>query len=188
MNQNAITIGADISKGFIVGGAEAGAHLASICAVRARNRYPHIKLTGQNLIVPITIFWPDEAHIPSAWNSQLQSHIQMADAPIFNASTLSLFMSNLNIPAEETRNEENFPVWGTLRELPPAYIPMDECDPIRDQAFLYNELLSEAGVKTRTDFYRGLPNMFVQFPELTDTSVAGVHLSAGVKWLLQARK
>jgi acetyl esterase/lipase len=65
---------------------------------------------------------------------------------------------------------------------------MDECDPIRDQGFLYAELLHKAGVHTRTDYYRGLPNMFVQFPELPSTLVAGGHLSAGIAWLLQEKK
>ena len=65
---------------------------------------------------------------------------------------------------------------------------MDECDPIRDQGFLYAELLAAAGVKTRTDYYRGLPNMFVQFPELPMTLTAGIQLAAGFKWPLQERK
>jgi versiconal hemiacetal acetate esterase len=55
MAKNAYSLGGDVSKGFIVGGAEAGAHLAAICAIRARSRYPNIKLSGQLLIVPTTI-------------------------------------------------------------------------------------------------------------------------------------
>ena len=188
MASNAESFGANVSKGFLVGGAEAGSHLASICAIRAKNRYPNIIITGQVLIVPVTVAWPDEDGISGAWKSRLQSHTEMRDAPLFNSKSLSLFMKNLNVPQAEARKGENFPVWADLRGLPPAYIPMDECDPIRDQAFLYAELLAEAGVKTRTDFYRGLPNMFVQFPKLKDTAMAGIHLSSGVKWLLQGRK
>lgn len=75
-----------------------------------------------------------------------------------------------------------------MKGLPPAYVPMDECDPTRDQAFLYAELLQQAGALTRTDYYRGLPNVFVQFPELPTTLKAGGHLAGGVAWLLQERK
>jgi acetyl esterase/lipase len=52
MAANADRLGGDVSKGFLVGGAEAGAHLAAISAIRTRDRQPNIKLTGQNLIVP----------------------------------------------------------------------------------------------------------------------------------------
>lgn len=75
-----------------------------------------------------------------------------------------------------------------MTSLPPAYIPVDERDPIRDQGFIYAELLREARVLTRTDYYRGLLNMFVQFPQLPTMVVAGGHLAAGIAWLLQERK
>ena len=75
-------------------------------------------------------------------------------------------------------------MWASLRNLPLAYLAKDKCDPTRDQGFLYETLLIMAGVKTRTDYYAGLPNMFVQFPALPTTAIARYHLSAGVKWLL----
>ena len=99
-----------------------------------------------------------------------------------------MLVEALGVPDSEKRKGENFPVWADLKGLPPAYLPMDECDPIRDQGFLYNELLADAGVRTRTDYYRGLPNMFVQFPDLPTTLVAGGHLAGGIAWLLQERK
>ena len=175
-------------KGLLIGGATSGAHLAAICAIRARNRYPDIKLTGQVLIVPTTIAWPDDAGIPEDWKRQLTSHAEMANAPVFNEDLYEFYVRTLGVPKEDARDWENFPVWADLKGLPPAYLPMDECDPIRDQGFLYAELLAEAGVKTRTDYYEGLPNMFVQFAELSTTLTAGIHLTAGVKWLLQERK
>jgi versiconal hemiacetal acetate esterase len=180
-------VGGDINQGFIVGGADAGAHLAAISAIRVRDRHPEIRLTGQNLIVPTTIVWPDP-QIPDDWNKRLSSQTEQADAPLVNNVLYQKFVKALGVPDSERRKGENFPVWADLHGLPPAYLPMDECDPIRDQGFLYNELLSEAGVKTRTDYYRGMPNMFVQFPDLPRTLVAGGHLAAGIEWLLQERK
>ena len=139
----------------MVGGAEAGAHLAAISAIRVRDRHPQIKLTGQNLIVPLTLAWPDP-NIPKAWVDRLQSHMENADAPILNEQLYETFIEALGVPDSEKRKGENFPVWADLKGLPPAYLPVDECDPIRDQGFLYSELLFEAGVKTRIDYYRGL--------------------------------
>jgi acetyl esterase/lipase len=47
---------------------------------------------------------------------------------------------------------------------------LDEC-PVGDQGVLYAKSLASAGVQTRRDYrdYQGLPNMFVQFPELPST-------------------
>lgn len=185
--KNASRLGGDVSKGFIIGGAEAGAHLSAICAIRMRDRHPEIKLTGQNLIVPTTIAWPDE-QIPKDWVDRMPSHEQNADAPILNEKLYEMLVEALGVPDIEKRKGENFPMWADLKGLPPTYLAMDECDPIRDQGFLYAEMLAEAGVPTRTDYYRGLPNMFVQFPDLPTTGVAGYQLSAGFAWLLQERK
>ncbi|KAG6359983.1 hypothetical protein INS49_011038 [Diaporthe citri] len=134
---NAASVGAATSKGFLIGGAEAGAHLA--------------------------------------WSP--------------DPTGMGMFTNALDVPESEKRKGENFPMWESdMKGLPPADIPMDGCDPTRDQAFLYTELLQQAGVLTRTDYYQGLPNMFVQFPELPSTLKAGGHLAAGVAWLLQERK
>lgn len=189
--ENAASVGADTNKGFLIGGAEAGAHLAAACAVRARRSGVDglpVVLTGQVLIVPTLMTWPDP-EIPAEWIPRLTSHTEMADAPVLNSQLFQLFIEALAVPDSEKRKGEIFPMWEKdMKGLPPAYIPMDECDPTRDQAFLYAELLQQAGVLARTDYYRGLPNMFVQFPELPTTLKAGGHLAAGVAWLLQERK
>jgi acetyl esterase/lipase len=187
-SENAGSLGADTSLGFLVGGAEAGAHLAAAAAIRCRNKHLDIKLTGQLLIVPTLMAWPDKA-IPTKWADRLKSHTDMADASVLSGDLFSMLFSAVGFPESEWHKGENFPMWADdLRGLPPAYIAMDEVDPTRDQAFLFAELLQEAGVLTRTDYYRGLPNMFVQFPELPMTAIAGGQLAAGVAWLLQARK
>ena len=98
------------------------------------------------------------------------------------------FRNLLAVPDAEKRKGENFPVWGPLEGLPPAYLAKDGPDPTRDEGWLYEELLRKAGVQTRMDFYAGLPNMFVQFPQIKRTAVAGIELAAGIKWLLGAKK
>lgn len=95
------------------------------------------------------------------------------------------YLSALGVPDSEKRKGENFPVWGPFEGLPPAYFAMDGPDPARDEGYLYMDLLSKAGIKTRVDFYAGVPNMFVQFPELPTTAKAGLELAAGVRWLLE---
>ncbi|KAL6892029.1 alpha/beta hydrolase fold domain-containing protein [Trichoderma evansii] len=174
-------------KGFIIGGAEAGAQIAEACAVRARNRHPNIKITGQNLIVPITCSGTD-SKMPGKWLNSLTSHAENKYAVVFDERMFQMFVNALGIPEDELRNGENFPLWAYPKGLPPAYLAMDEYDPFRDHAFLYAELLREAGVLTRTDYYRGLSNMFVHYPQIPDTARAGWQQSAAVRWLLDERK
>ena len=106
-----------------LGGAEAGAHLAAICAIRARNRYSDaVRLTGQVLIVPTTLSWPDEEGIPATWAAGLTSHADNAHAPALDEALYEFYLATLGVPDEEKRRGENFPAWDPL-EGPAARLP-----------------------------------------------------------------
>ncbi len=77
---SAASFGGDVTKGFLIGGAEAGAHVAAATAIRARNRYPNIKLSGQCLIVPTLVAWPD-SQAPVEWKGRLLSHTHILRWP-----------------------------------------------------------------------------------------------------------
>ncbi|KAM0514450.1 hypothetical protein ACHAPE_006743 [Trichoderma viride] len=186
INQNASTYGGDIHKLYI-GGATAGAHLAAATAVRARNRYPSIKLSGQCLIVPTVLVYSGPQSVPSGWAEKVVSHQENAEAPVFGEKEWQKYLTLLNVPESERKKGENFPVWADLKGLPRTYLAMDGPDPIRDEGYLYEAMLRKAGVQTRTDHYE-LPNWFVQFPQLPTTARAGMELATGVRWLLEAGK
>lgn len=55
---------------------------------------------------------------------------------------------------DEAANPEVSPALAESFEgLPPAYIQICGLDPLRDEGFLYERLLKEAGVSTRVDVY-----------------------------------
>lgn len=95
-------------KGFLVGGAEAVAHLAAISAMRIRDRHQEVKLTGQNLIVPTTIALPGE-QIPKDWTQRLLSHKVNFDPPILNEKLYEMLVEVLGLPDAEERKGENLP-------------------------------------------------------------------------------
>lgn len=121
---DAASIGAEVSKGFILGSAEAGARIAGVCAVRARNRHPNINITGQNLIVLITCSGPD-SKMPERWLRSLASHEENKDLVVFDERVFQMFVNALGMPAEELHNGENFPFWPDHKGLPPVCLALD---------------------------------------------------------------
>lgn len=157
LSQNAPAYGGDIKKGLYVGGATAGAHLAAIAAIRARDRHSEIKLSGMCLIVPTTLSWTNVERFPEEWKKLVTSHTDNAEAPLLSEKDFQRYVSILNVPDDEKTKGENFPVWADSRGLPPTYLAMDGPDPLRDEGYLYEMLLRKAGVQTRTDHY-DMPN------------------------------
>jgi acetyl esterase/lipase len=100
---------------------------------------------------------------------------------VLDEASWQRFLNLLTVPDSEKRKGENFPVWGSLEGLLLANLAINGLDPIKDEGRLYEELLRKAGVQTRTDFYAGLPNMFVQFPQIKQTVVAGIELAVGIR-------
>ncbi|KAF2476774.1 uncharacterized protein BDR25DRAFT_310106 [Lindgomyces ingoldianus] len=105
--KNAASLGPDTIKGFLVISTEVGAHLASITATRARDRYSDMKLTGQCLIVPTLLTWPDD-QVPADWQTRLRSHMENEDAPVLSEHTYEMFVPNLNVLDSEKHRGENF--------------------------------------------------------------------------------
>ncbi|KUJ07702.1 alpha/beta-hydrolase [Mollisia scopiformis] len=179
--------GGDVGKGFLVGGSVAGAHLAATSVIRARYSYPEINITGQCIIVPVVLSSVSLDQLPRTWKNLVTSHEENSNSPLLTEDQYQRYLLALNVPDDQSKKGENFPAWAEHQGLPSAYLAMDGPDPIRDEGYLYDKLLREAGVPTRIDHYE-LPNWFVQFPNLPSTSKAGMELAAGVRWLLEGNK
>ncbi|KAF8257596.1 hypothetical protein EI94DRAFT_1629064, partial [Lactarius quietus] len=69
--------------------------------------------------------------------------------------------------------------------LPPTFFQICGLDPIRDEAFLYDRLLREAGCKTYVKVYPGLPHGFhAHYQTLKASEQYQFDVRTGLHWLL----
>ncbi|KAK7027246.1 hypothetical protein VNI00_015335 [Paramarasmius palmivorus] len=179
-------VSADLSKGFLVGGTSAGGNLAAVLSHLARDD-PFFKdkpLTGQLLKIPVTLHL--DAY-PEEHKEVLLSMEQNKDAFIINRKEMRVYWDLYNPdPFDPRASPVLLP---SHAGLPPAYFQICGQDPLRDEGFLYEKLLRNAGVKTKVDVYKGVPHGFdIAAPNIPLGKKCEEDFDEGVRWLLQAAK
>ncbi|KAK7060416.1 hypothetical protein VNI00_001181 [Paramarasmius palmivorus] len=177
-------VSANLSKGFLVGGTSAGGNLAAVLSHLARDD-PFFKdkpLTGQLLRIPVTLH-PDA--YPEEHKNALLSMEQNKDALVVNKKAMRDFWDLYNPdPFDPRASPVLLP---SHTGLPPAYFQICGQDPLRDEGFLYEKLLRNAGVKTKVDVYKGVPHGFdIIAPNIPSGKKFEEDFDKGVRWLLQA--
>lgn len=108
---------------------------------------------------------------------------QNKDAPVLSKENILTSYDLLKAPPSDP---ENSPLLNPNHKgLSPAYVQVAGLDPSRDEGFLYEEMLKEAGVRTRPDSYPGLPHGFHNyFPNLGICQKLDSDFREGLRWLL----
>ncbi|KAJ6571866.1 Alpha/Beta hydrolase protein [Mycena capillaripes] len=151
---------ADLKKGFIIGGR------------RLHDRDG--ELTGQLLqALPVG----NTSAVPEKWRFLL-SYEQNKRGPsltlecLFGADPVDPSVSPLLYPSHR-------------RRLVPAVVQVCGLDPLRDEGLLYDRMLREAGVRTRTTTYAGVPHALqYSFPRFKIAIKWEEDFRAGLQWLL----
>jgi acetyl esterase/lipase len=176
---HASELGADHTKGLIIGGTSAGAALTAVCARKAQIEPLASPLTGQWLNVPSIL---GEHHIPEKWKHLYLSMRQNKDAPILPSSALDSLQKHTGW---DMSSPWRSPLSSTqsLAGLPKTYIQVDGMDCLRDDGLLYDEMLREAGVETRCDLYAGCPHAHATFVPGRAAEKAQLDLVKNVGWM-----
>jgi acetyl esterase/lipase len=178
--EHAVDIGADPSRGIIVGGTSAGASLAAVCARRAQVEPLAHPLTGQLLNVPTLL---KTEQVPEEWTHLYVSMEQNKDAAIFPASAMAVLQE---LTGWDMASPWRLPLNSThsLAGLPKTYIQVDGMDCLRDDGLLYDEMLKIAGVESRCDLYAGCPHAHATFVPGKAAEKALVDLVENFGWML----
>ncbi|KAL0066788.1 hypothetical protein AAF712_006186 [Marasmius tenuissimus] len=179
---NEDSFGADLSKGFLIGGASAGGNLTAVTTHLYRDD-PLSKtkpLTGQMLVIPVTCH-PDA--YPEKHKSQLLSMEQNKDAPFLDKKMMRTFFDWYQAPPNDPRMSPL--LFPSHKDLPPAFLQVCGLDPLRDEGLLYEKELRAHGVKTKFEIYPGVPHGFEM--AVPDTKICRKYVGDfedGVTWLL----
>ncbi|KAF2723123.1 alpha/beta-hydrolase [Polychaeton citri CBS 116435] len=172
---------ADPTKGFIIGGVSAGGNVSSVVATMAVEQPLRHPITGQWLAVPTLM---NEDNVPDKYRQYYLSMEHNTDTPVLAARDLDIIQGFINADASSPLR---YPVLtkAPLSRQPKAFIQACGLDPIRDDALVWDEMLKEAGVQTRTELYPGCPHAHWSFmPGLDITTKARVDTVVGMAWLL----
>ena len=177
---HASELGADPSKGLIMGGTSAGAALTAVCARKAQLEPLAHPLTGQWLNVPSIL---SEHQVPEKWKHLYVSKQQNENAPILPSSALDVLQKHTGWDMDSPWRS---PLASThsLAGLPKTYTQVDGMDCLRDDGLLYDAMLREAGVQTRCDLYAGCPHAHATFVPGKAAEKAHADLVRNVGWML----
>ncbi|KKK25999.1 hypothetical protein AOCH_000449 [Aspergillus ochraceoroseus] len=180
---NAGTLGGNLSKGFILGGTSAGAHMTATLSHWARDQNLSPPLTGLYLNV-VGLVVPEA--VPETYKDLYRSREQNKEGMTLSAAANAVYLEALQPDlTSHIYNPFNWP--SGHAGLPPTYFQICGGDILRDEALIYERILREEhNTPTKVDIYPGLPHVFwVNFPTHSSTRKFYSDVNQGLGWLLK---
>jgi len=182
--ENASSIGADPSAGFILGGISAGGNLTAVVAQKALDEKLSPPLTGLWVCIPVLL---NEQTVPEKYKHRWFSRKQNENSPIFNGAAIEAVDKYLGAD-ESSPDWSPFNLKHAFAGTPPTYIQVCGMDPLRDDGLIYEQMLRDHGVKTKLDVYPGLVHAhwsYLPQLEVSKKTVADTIVNFG--WLLNIK-
>lgn len=156
------------SRAIAVGGDSAGANLAAVAAILARNA-AHPKLAFQLLVYPCVAPEPETP-----------SHHKFKEGYILSRNSITWFFGQY-LRNKRDANDFRYAPLGLddLSGLPPALVIVAGYDPLRDEGIDYAKRLIEAGNRVRLSNYEGMVHGFLLMGGTVDGAKRAIAESAG---------
>ncbi|KAH7237198.1 Alpha/Beta hydrolase protein [Fusarium solani] len=187
-------LGAEPSKGFIVGGSSAGANITAVLAHLAMKENLQPPITGQWLCVPYLL--PPElvpARYRDSYNSMWTNRVDPVLPPLLDGPSdktigfiSTMLKADVHSPLFSPFAEEWYPgPEGAPRPLK-AFFQVAGLDPLRDHALVYQRVLEEEWhVPTRLNLYERHGHMFwANWPQIERSKDYWKDMVDGMRWLL----
>src|SRR5712691_2990426 len=154
---SAAELGADPTR-IAVAGDSAGANMAAVTALRARDEGGPA-LCGQLLLYPVTDYYTPGT----------PSYAENGEGYGLTRETMKWFWDHyLRDPTEGAHPHASPLRAPDLSDLPPTLVITAEYDPLRDEGELYAEKLKAAGVPTQSLRYDGVNHGFMFWVDIVD--------------------
>lgn len=168
--------GLDASR-LAVAGDSVGGNMTAALALLAKQR-GDVTFIQQSMYYPVT-----DARMNTG------SYRQFAEGPFLTAKAMAWFWDNY-APDESVRSEITAsPLLATLddlKDLPPAFLIVDEADVLRDEGEAYAAKLRAAGVPITTVRYDGIIHDFMMLNPLKDTHATRGAIAQAIAVLREA--
>ncbi len=180
-NAKGTLLSADPEKGFIIGGSSAGGCIAACLSRKFQEEKLAHPLTGQWLNIPITMSFES---CPMEYRDKYISMQQNANAPVLPAKAIEMMIAQSGFDKTSDLGcaaLSKTPISGQPR----TYMQVCGMDPLRDDGLLYEEMLKQAGVPTKIDFYPGCPHGHIMLMAGSPLgNQANMDTLLGIGWLL----
>jgi acetyl esterase len=165
--EHAAEFGIDPNR-IAVAGDSAGANLATVVALMARDRGGQ-GLKFQLLIYPVSDFTEHAT----------ESRREYGKGYFLDEELMDWFADQYFAPETERHQPYASPIKASdLRGLPPAFVITGECDPLRDQGEAYADKMRSAGVSVVLKRYEGMIHPFLSLAGIVDEGRVAIEDSA----------
>lgn len=179
--------GADLSLGFVIGGHSYGASASSVISLHAKEVGLEATITGLYLAAGSYI----GQNVPEGYQECFRSRIdeRCNNSPVLDRRMAALFT--------ESYAANHTSIWyracnvnssNAFRVQPRTYFQVCGMDILRDDSFIYRDILVNNGVETKIDVYPGMPHVFwnVFRPgSVKQSDIWANDTREGFKWLLR---
>ncbi|KFY78704.1 hypothetical protein V499_02197 [Pseudogymnoascus sp. VKM F-103] len=176
----------------VLGGISAGSRLISSLVLqkhlgKAASGCPDP--VGQVLMIPSFVHAKCyEPQLKKMKDRSISSYVENEHAPILPRSKMEFFEGLLNVENPDEADLKLSPGNATPEEvkgLPPTVFGITGLDPLRDEGLLYAKMLTEVGVPTDINVFKGVPHGFRRFGDALSASKRWDNvIDEGIKWVL----
>lgn len=154
-------LGVSLPFGLVLGGSSAGGSMSAILAHLARDEGLFPAITGTFLLAPSILPPEIEVALPECYKEIYLSRTQeeCKKDPVLSPALAKIFQDSVKADKQSPMFVPFIRPTGH-QDLPKTYLQICGMDVNRDEDLIYEDVLKENGVLTKSNVYPGMPHIF----------------------------